>query len=132
MIQKNSNSAGTVSLSNETSIETTNIYYLNLKKNVNDKLIYHILKHNEKNLFNLANLNPTINLNKTNLENFEIQNYPDDIQEKINLQCDIYDKICSDLNDINIIVFKDIISEIIKIEKNNIENNKKLSTSPFL
>jgi hypothetical protein len=122
MIQKNSNSAGTVSLSNETSIETTNIYYLNLKNNYNEKMMYHILKYNEKKLFNLANLNPTINLNKGNLENFEIQDYPIDIQEKIISQCDMYDKICSDLSDINKIVFKNIITEIVKIEKNN--NNK--------
>ena len=113
----------------ETSIETTNIYYLNLKNNYNEKMMYHILKHNEKKLFNLANLNPTINLNKGNLENFEIQDYPIDIQEKIISQCDLYDKICSDLSDINQIVFKNIITEIIKIEKNN---TNKLITTPFV
>ena len=60
-------------------------------------------------------------------QNFEIQDYPIDIQEKIIIQCDIYDKICSDLSDINKIVFKNIITEI---EKNNI--NKKLITSPSI
>ena len=119
MIQRNSNLAGTVSLSNENSIESMNIYYLNnIKEELDEKCLYHILKNSEKQFFNLANLTSTINLNRTNLENFEIQNYPSDIQNQIILQSDLYDKICNDLIEMNsTIVSKNIVNEITKLEK---------------
>ena len=120
MIQRNSNLAGTVSLSNENSIESINIYYLNnIKEEFDEKCLYHVLKNSEKQFFNLANLTSTINLNRTNLENFEIQNYPSDIQNQIILQSDLYDKICIDLIEMNsTIVSKNIVNEITKLEKN--------------
>jgi len=114
MIQRNSNSVGKVTLSTKDSIETTNIYYLNNVKNYNETCLYHILKYNEENFFKLANLTSTINLNRTNLENFEIQVYSDEIQEKIITQCESYDKICSNLSEINnTIILQTIVSEII-------------------
>jgi hypothetical protein len=120
MIQRNSNSVGKVTLSTKDSIETTNIYYLNNVKNYNENCLYHILKYNEENFFKLANLTSTINLNRTNLENFEIQVYSDEIQEKIITQCESYDKICSNLLEMNnTIILKTIVSEINKLEKNN-------------
>lgn len=120
MIQRNSNSVGKVTLSTKDSIETTNIYYLNNIKNYNESCLYHILKYNEENFFKLANLTSTINLNRTNLENFEIQVYSDEIQEKIITQCESYDKICSNLLEMNnTIILKTIVSEINKLERNN-------------
>jgi len=118
MVQRNSNSVGTVSLSTEASIETTNIYYLNNIKNYNEKCLYHVLKNNEENFFKLANLTSTINLNRTNLENFEIQIYNDEVQEKIVTQSDLYDRICNDLSEMNsTIMIKNIVNEITKLEK---------------
>ena len=120
MIQRNSNSVGKVTLSTKDSIETTNIYYLNNVKNYNETGLYHILKYNEENFFKLANLTSSINLNRTNLENFEIQVYSDEIQEKIIAQCESYDKICSNLSEMNnTIILKTIVSEITKLERNN-------------
>lgn len=120
MIQRNSNSVGKVTLSTKDSIETTNIYYLNNVKNYNETCLYHILKYNEENFFKLANLTSSINLNRTNLENFEIQVYSDEIQEKIIAQCESYDKICSNLSEMNnTIILKTIVSEITKLERNN-------------
>lgn len=127
MIQRNSNAVGTVSLSIGDSIGTTNIYYLNnIKKDFNEKCLYHVLKNNEEQFFKLANLTSTINLNRTNLENFEIQVYNEEVQEKIVTQCDLYDKICNDLSEMNnTIVIKNIVNEITKLEKDiaNKQNN---------
>lgn len=128
MIQRNSNAVGTVSLSTEDSIETTNIYYLNnIKKDFNEKCLYHILKNNEEQFFKLANLTSTVNLNRTNLENFEIQVYSEEVQEKIVTQCDLYDKICNDLSEMNnTIVIKNIVNEITKLEKDIVNKQNKL------
>jgi restriction endonuclease S subunit len=128
MIQRNSNAVGTVSLSTEDSIETTNIYYLNnIKKDFNEKCLYHILKNNEEQFFKLANLTSTVNLNRTNLENFEIQIYTEDVQEKIVTQCDLYDRICNDLSEMNsTIMIKNIVNEITKLEKDIVNKQNKL------
>jgi hypothetical protein len=128
MIQRNSNAVGTVSLSTEDSIETTNIYYLNnIKKDFNEKCLYHVLKNNEEQFFKLANLTSTVNLNRTNLENFEIQIYTEDVQEKIVTQCDLYDRICNDLSEMNgTIMIKNIINEITKLEKDIANKQNKL------
>jgi hypothetical protein len=128
MIQRNSNAVGTVSLSTEDSIETTNIYYLNnIKKDFNEKCLYHVLKNSEEQFFKLANLTSTVNLNRTNLENFEIQIYTEDVQEKIVTQCDLYDRICNDLSEMNsTIMIKNIINEITKLEKDIANKQNKL------
>ena len=127
MIQRNSNAVGTVSLSTEESIETTNIYYLNNIKDFNEKCLYHILKNNEEQFFKLANLTSTINLNRTNLENFEIQIYTEDVQDKIVMQCDLYDRICNDLSEMkSTIIIKNIINEITKLEKDIVNKQNKL------
>ena len=126
MIQRNSNAVGTVSLSNEDSIETTNIYYLNNIKNYNEKCLYHVLKNNEQQFFKLANLTSTINLNRTNLENFEIQVYNDEVQEKIVTQCDLYDRVCNDLTEMNsTIMIKNIVNEITKLERDIVNKSTK-------
>ena len=126
MIQRNSNAVGTVSLSTDTSIETSNIYYLNNVKDINEKCLYHILKNNEEQFIKLANLTSTVNLSRTNLENFEIQNYTVEVQDKIVQQCDLYDRICTDLSEINkIVTIKNIVSEITKLEKDMVNKSTK-------
>ena len=119
MIQKNSNSAGKISLSTINDLESTNIYYLNnVENNFNEKCLYHILKNNEEELFKLANLTSTINLNRTNLENFEIPNFFKEIQEDFVVECNKYDSICLGLIENNkIIISKNIINTINKIVK---------------
>lgn len=119
IIQKNSNAAGTVSLINDENIESNNIYCLNdINKKYDKKCLYYILKNKEAELFNLASLTVTISLNRTNLENFEIEDYPKEIQEKIIFECDKYDNICNNLEQFNnTIISKNIIHEINKIEK---------------
>jgi len=53
------------------------------------------------------------------LENFEIQVYNDEVQEKIITQCDLYDRICNNLVEMNsTIMIKNIVNEITKLEKN--------------
>jgi len=126
MIQRNSNAVGTVLLSTDTSIETSNIYYLNNVKDINEKCLYHILKNNEEQFIKLANLTSTVNLSRTNLENFEIQNYTVEVQDKIVQQCDLYDRICTDLSEINkIVTIKNIVSEITKLEKDMVNKSTK-------
>lgn len=121
MVQKNSNLAGKVSLSTEKDVASTNIYFLNNIKTINSKCLYYILKNEENALSKLANLTLTVSLNRTNLENFEIQNFPKEIQEKILTECTTYDNTCKDLIEMNkIIISKNILNEINKLEKNNV------------
>ena len=81
-IQKNSNSAGVVSLSTFGNMKNTNLYYLNNLK-IDKEYLFTILKINENKLFKLSSMNKTICLSKNNLENFEIKNIQENIINKI-------------------------------------------------
>jgi restriction endonuclease S subunit len=71
----------------------TNIFYLNNIKNTTVELLYILLKHNETNLNKLASITNTINLSRSNLENFEIKNIPLDIQHKVVYKINEYDNM---------------------------------------
>jgi type I restriction-modification system DNA methylase subunit len=120
-IQRNSISGGTVFLSTDESTESINIYYLvKVNSSYINKFLYYILKNYEPKLIELAHLTSSINLNKTNLENFEIPNLPLNIQEQIIQQCSVYENICNNLQEINqTILSKNIIQQINKLENNN-------------
>jgi hypothetical protein len=120
MIQKNSNTAGMVSLIKSYEKNTnTNIYFLNnINNKYTKKCLYYIIKFLENKLVNLAYLTNTINLSRMNLENFEIPDISLDIQNKICEQCEVYDKIQDNLVEINqTIIQKDIFNEISHVKK---------------
>lgn len=124
-ILKNSNSAGSVILSDDKSIETNNIYYLNNAK-INNEYLYYVLKAHENKLVKLANLTNTICLNRTNLDNFLIpvintnKLSKDMIESEIDIvsQCKTYDNIKNSFAEINkTILSKNIIDKISEFEK---------------
>ena len=99
-VQRNSKSAGnTFYYECKNEHLNTNVYYLNNinSSNINISTLYILLKHNEAKLNKLASITNTINLSKTNLENFEIKNIPIDIQEIINKKINEYDNMISSL-----------------------------------
>ncbi len=96
-VQRNSKAAGnTFYYDNINKDEplNTNVYYLNNIK-INTSSLYILLKYNEAKLNKLASITNTINLSKTNLENFEIKNVPLDTQEIINNKINEYDNMIS-------------------------------------
>ncbi len=113
-VQRNSKSAGNTfyyEYKKDESINT-NVYYVNTKSDVcfNTSSLYILLKYNEANLNKLASITNTINLSRTNLQNFEIKNVPIDIQEKIEAKINEYDNIVKSLfinieNLVNTIIF---------------------------
>jgi restriction endonuclease S subunit len=81
-VQRNSKSAGnTFYYDNNKNVINNNVYYINNIKDYNTSALYILLKHNEANLNKLASITSTINLSRTNLENFEIKKLPINIQE---------------------------------------------------
>lgn len=94
-VQRNSKSAGNTFYYNHSDSNNinTNVYYLNNIKNYKPSSLYILLKHNEANLNKLASITNTINLSRTNLENFEIKNIPIDIQEKLIMMINKYDNM---------------------------------------
>ena len=88
-VQRNSKSAGNTfyynNIYNNDEPLNTNVYYLNninsKKTKINILSLYTQLKYNEAKLNKLASITTTINLSKTNLENFEIKNIPFEVQE---------------------------------------------------
>lgn len=92
MIQRNSKTAGSVSLSNEFTQESTNIYFLNnVNNNVDNKFLYYILKNKEQELNILANYTMTTNLPRNKLEDFEINILNKEYQKIIVEECDEYE-----------------------------------------
>jgi hypothetical protein len=95
-IQKNSKIAGAVKYHNininHSDYYDTNHYYIT-ESNVNTTYLYFILKHNENKLNKLASITQTVNLGRSNLENFEIKDINKDIQKKIADQCSQFDHI---------------------------------------
>jgi hypothetical protein len=110
-ILKNSNFAGTVSLTHTDNESTTNIYFIHLKlMDYIYEYIYIILKYNEDVLINFSNLNNTINLPKTKLENFKIPKLSKELQEtiiqnvnNINNHIDIIKKYNNSIDNLNIL-----------------------------
>ena len=105
-VQRNSKSAGNtlyyyssnINNDNINNSINTNLYYLNNLKNITPSALYILLKFNEANLNKLASITTTINLSRTNLENFEIKNIPVDIQENMVKKINDYDNICKSLS----------------------------------
>lgn len=96
MIQRNSKTAGNVSLSNENTNESTNIYFLNNVKNIDNKCLYYLLKNKEDELSKISRMTITVNLPRNKIEDFELNifnendqkimiNMINELQEKINM-----------------------------------------------
>jgi hypothetical protein len=81
MIQRNSKTAGNVSLSNENTNESTNIYFLNNVKNINNKCLYYLLKNKENELAMISRMTITVNIPKNKLEDFELNIFDENIQK---------------------------------------------------
>jgi hypothetical protein len=112
-VQRNSKSAGNTLYYDNSMNINTNLYYLSNLKNITPSALYILLKHNEANLNKLASITTTINLSRTNLENFEIKNIPIDIQENLVRMVNEYDNITKSLSKnmellINTNIFKTI------------------------
>jgi restriction endonuclease S subunit len=92
MIQRNSKTAGLVSLSTQNTQESTNIYFLNnINNNIDNKFLYYILKNKEQELNILANYTMTTNLPRNKLEDFEINILNNEYQKIIVKECDEYE-----------------------------------------
>ena len=88
-----------------------NINSKNNLENLNISTLYILLKHNEAKLNKLASITNTINLSKTNLENFEIKNIPVNVQEIINNKINEYDNmILSLVKNVNNLINTNIFS----------------------
>ena len=120
-VQRNSKSAGNTfyydNIYNNDDPLNTNVYYLNNinsknnLENLNISTLYILLKHNEAKLNKLASITNTINLSKTNLENFEIKNIPVNVQEIINNKINEYDNmILSLVKNVNNLINTNIFS----------------------
>jgi len=95
-INRNTNNAGTINLTNTEKENTTNNYYLHIKNsNFLHDYVYYILLYYEKEFIKLANSNKTISLNRKSVENFEIPYLNIDEQQKI---IDKNNKINSDIH----------------------------------
>jgi hypothetical protein len=99
-VQRNSKSAGNTMYydNSANNLINTNLYYINNLKKISPAALYILLKHNEANLNKLASITTTINLSRTNLENFEIKSLPDNIQESMIKQINEYDNISKSLS----------------------------------
>lgn len=95
MIQRNSKTAGNISLSNENTSESTNIYFLNNVKNIDSKCLYYLLKNKEDDLIKISKMTMTVNIPRNKIEDFELNifneneqktiiNHINELQEKIN------------------------------------------------
>ena len=114
-IQRNSKSAGnTLYYDNiESNNINTNLYYLNNLKNIKQSALYILLKHNEANLNKLASITNTINLSRTNLENFELKNLPINVQENMIKNINEYDNITKSLSkNIELLINTDILQTL--------------------
>jgi hypothetical protein len=100
-VQRNSKSAGNTFYYQYNKDESlnTNVYYLNVKTDVcfNLSSLYILLKYNEANLNKLASITNTINLSRTNLQNFEIKNIPINIQETMENKINQFDNMTKSL-----------------------------------
>ena len=97
MINKNSNLAGNVNLYTIEHEETTNFYYIGNIKNFNKKCLYYLLKNEELSLYKLSSMTQNINLNRKNLESFEINNLQDKTQDYIIKECDKFSNLIDSL-----------------------------------
>jgi hypothetical protein len=105
MILKNSNSAGTVSLTVNDNDESPNIYYLSDIKNYDKECLYNILKLYESNLKKMANITNTIKLGLNKLETFEIPILDNYNRDALLRYFEIYNNI-NNLSNQNILLSK--------------------------
>lgn len=106
-IHRNSNLAGTVSLTINDDDSSTNIFYLDIIDNkINKDVLFYILKYNEKELITLSNLGNTIQLPKSKLENIQIPILSAEEENNI-LKCVIIDNKIKKTEKI----YQDLLSE---------------------
>jgi hypothetical protein len=118
-IPKNTINAGKVSQFFETEvIDEKNNYYLSLKSfEIIPEFLYFMIKVKEDELIKLSNLNPTILLNKTNLENLKLPLLSLQEQEKLLYSCKIYQKMVDDLHEMNYHISRvNVMEQLKKLE----------------
>ena len=90
-INRNSNLAGNVNLTQNENESSTNYYYItNIIKDYNNIVLFHILKYNEDHLLELSNLNTINQLAKNKLEKISIPIPTEELNNKI-LLCTKFD-----------------------------------------
>jgi len=116
---RNGLTAGTVNLIKEDSILSNNSHYLEINsKNYSIEYIYHIMKHNESKLIELANLTPQPNLNKSNLLSFKIADLDTTNQQQLSSYCDEFNTNIEKYKNINEnIKNKNIIDIVLKLNR---------------
>ena len=62
-----------------------------------EKLVSYLLKNEELSLYKLSSMTQNINLNRKNLESFEINNLQDKTQEHIIKECDNFSNLIDSL-----------------------------------
>jgi hypothetical protein len=109
-IIKNSSEVGNMYMHNDNNFNS-NSYYLSIKSNkiteYNIEYIYIWLKYNNKILFDIANNNTQLILNKTNINKFIIKNINYNIQENIILHYKKYDAMINKLQETNTSLYTD-------------------------
>jgi hypothetical protein len=115
-IIRNGLTAGTVNLVKENTVLSNNSHYLELNSKVSIEYVYHIMKHNESKLIELANLTPQPNLNKSNLLAFKIADLDTTNQQQLSLYCEDFDANIEKYKIINEnIMNKNIIDIVLKL-----------------
>ena len=113
---RNGLTAGTVNLVKENTVLSNNSHYLEINSNVSIEYVYHIMKHNENKMIELANLTPQPNLNKSNLLAFKIVDLDTTNQQQLSLYCEDFDANIEKYKHINEnIMNKNIIDIVLKL-----------------
>ena len=114
---RNGLTAGTVNLINENTVLSNNSHYIYVGETHHMiKYVYHIMKHNENKLIELANLTPQPNLNKSNLLSLKIADLDPTNQQQLSLYCDDFDANIEKYKMINEnIMNKNIIDIVLKL-----------------
>jgi hypothetical protein len=116
---RNGLTAGTVYLTKENSVLSNNSHYLDITNNITNfsiEYVYHMMKHNESKLIELANLTPQPNLNKSNLLSLKIADLDPTNQQQISLYCEDFDANIEKYKMINEnIMNKNIIDIVLKL-----------------
>lgn len=117
---RNGLTAGTIYLMKENTSISNNSHYLEINNssatNYMVEYIYHIMKHNENKLIELANLTPQPSLNKSNLLSFKIPDLDITNQKQLILYCEEFDNNIEKYKHINEnIKNKNIIDIVLKL-----------------
>jgi len=114
MIQRNSKTAGNVSLSNKNTNESTNIYFLNNVKNIDNKCLYYLLKNKEDELSKISRMTITVNLPRNKIEDFELNIFNENDQKiMINMINELQEKINMLLSSNKLLSSKNILKDFI-------------------